>query len=220
MLVLSTAVQVLALSAAGSALSYSGGGIQWATLHSTRFSVLKRLIDVEGGDVAAQAVLDNVLQGGLQPGKPARRVHEDPTRAGCVTWLQTPRHRIAQVLVLPIAAAQVVAVVVAVAVRGNNYLRRLWETFLLLLLLGMVGYVDNRLLLLHLPPLPPLRLLRLRASLLLLASCLPLGRLTLCSALSSPSIGVITIVSKLTQMFYQQSDQIMANSKITLKFFM
>ena len=216
MLVLSTAVQVLALSAAGSALSYSGGGIQWATLHSTRFSVLKRLIDVEGGDVAAQAVLDNVLQGGLQPGKPARRVHEDPTRAGCVTWLQTPRHRIAQVLVLPIAAAQVVAVVVAVAVRGNNYLRRLWETFLLLLLLDMVGFVDNCLLLLHLPPLPPLRLLRL----LLLASSLPLGRLTLCSALSSPSIGVITIVSKLTQMFYQQSDQIMANSKITLKFFM
>ena len=219
MLVLSTAVQVLALSAAGSALSYSGGGIQWATLHSTRFSVLKRLIDVEGGDVAAQAVLDNVLQGGLQPGKPARRVHEDPTRAGCVTWLQTPRHRIAQVLVLPIAAAQVVAVVVAVAVRGNNYLRRLWETFLLLLLLGMVGFVDNRLLLLHLPPLPPLRLLRL----LLLAGSLPLGRLALCSALSSPSIGVITIVSrysKLTQMFYQQSDQIMANSKITLKFFM
>ena len=116
MLFLSTAVQVLALSAAGSALSYSGGGVQWATLHSTRFPVLKRLIDVEGGDVAAQAVLDNVLQGGLQPGKATRRVHEDPTRAGCVTWLQTPRHGIAQVLVLSIAAAEVAVVVVVVVV--------------------------------------------------------------------------------------------------------
>ena len=54
-------IYVLALCAAGSALSYSGGWVQWTTLHSTRFPVLKRLIDVEGGDVAAQAVLDNVL---------------------------------------------------------------------------------------------------------------------------------------------------------------
>ena len=172
-------------------MSYSGGGVQWATLHSTRFPVLKRLIDVEGGDVAAQAVLDNVLQGGLQPRKAARRVHQDPTRAGCVTRLQTSRHWIAQVLVMPIAAvAEVVVVVVVVAVRGNNYLRGLWETFLLLLLLllDMVAFVDNSLLLLHLPPLPPLRLLNLRASLLLLASSLPLGRLTLCLVLSSPSM--------------------------------
>ena len=88
-------IYVLALCAAGSALSYSGGWVQWTTLHSTRFPVLKRLIDVEGGDVAAQAVLDNVLEGGLQPGKASRRVHQDPTRARCITWLQTSRHRIA-----------------------------------------------------------------------------------------------------------------------------
>ena len=136
-------------------MSYSGCGVQWATLHSTRFPVLKRLIDVEGGDVAAQAVLDNVLQGGLQPRKAARRVHQDPTRAGCVTRLQTSRHGIAQVLVMPIAA--VAEVVVVVAVRGNNYLRGLWETFLVLLLLDVVGLVDDlRLLLLHLPSLSPL----------------------------------------------------------------
>ena len=110
----SLSIYVLALGAAGSALSYSGGGVQWATLHSARFPVLKRLIDVEGGDVAAQAVLDNVLQGSLQPGKPTRRVHEDPARAGCVTWLQTSRHGIAQVLVLSVAVVEVVAVVVVV----------------------------------------------------------------------------------------------------------
>ena len=182
----SPSIYVLALAAAGSALSYSGGGVQWATLHSARFPVLKRLIDVEGGDVAAQAVLDNVLQGSLQPGKPARRVHENPARAGCVTWLQTSRHGIAQVLVLAVAVVEVV-VAVAVAVGGNNYLRGLWETFLLLVLLDVVGLVDNRLLLLHLPPLPPLRLLRFRASFLLLRR-LPLRGLTLFSALSSPSI--------------------------------
>ena len=99
-------------------------------------------------------------------------------------------------LVLPVADAEVVVVVVVavvvvgnivgVAVRGNNYLRGLWETFLLLLL-DMVGLVDDRLLLLRLPPLPPLRLLRFRASFLLLPR-LPLGGLTLFSALSSPSI--------------------------------
>ena len=174
-------------------MSYSGGGVQWATLHSTRFPVLKRLIDVEGGDVAAQAVLDNVLQGGLQPRKAARGVHQDPTRAGCVTRLQTSRHGIAQVLVMPIAAVAevvvVVVVVVVVAVRGNNYLRGLWETFLVLLLLDVVGLVDDlRLLLFHLPSLPPLLwLLHLRASLLLLPR-LPLGGLALDFMLSSPSL--------------------------------
>ena len=57
--------RVLVLGAAGSALSYSGCGIERATLHPARLSVLKRLIDVKGGDVAAEAVLavlDNVLQ--------------------------------------------------------------------------------------------------------------------------------------------------------------
>ena len=172
-------------------MSYSGCGVQWATLHSTRFPVLKRLIDVEGGDVAAQAVLDNVLQGGLQPRKASRRVHQDPTRAGCVTRLQTSRHGIAQVLVMPIAAVAevaVVVVVVVVAVRGNNYLRGLLETFLVLLLLDVVGLVDDlRLLLLHLPSLSPLRFLHLRASLLLLTR-LPLGGLALDFMLSSPSL--------------------------------
>ena len=181
--------------AAGPALSYSGCGIERATLHPARLSVLKRLIDVKGGDVAAEAVLavlDNVLQRGLQPRKPARRVHQDPTSARGVTRLQTSSHRVAQVLVLPVADAEVVVVVVAavavvvvvgnivgVAVRGNNYLRGLWEPLLVLL---VVGFVDNRLLLLHLPPLSPLGLLRLRASLLLLPR-LPLGGLALYSML-------------------------------------
>ena len=182
--------------AAGPALSYSGCGIERATLHPARLSVLKRLIDVKGGDVAAEAVLavlDNVLQRGLQPRKPARRVHQDPTSARGVTRLQTSSHRVAQVLVLPVADAEVVVVVVVVAVvvvgnivgvavRGNNYLRGLWEPLLVLL---VVGFVDNRLLLLHLPPLSPLGLLRLRASLLLLPR-LPLGGLALYSMLSSP----------------------------------
>ena len=176
--------------AAGPALSYSGCGIERATLHPARLSVLKRLIDVKGGDVAAEAVLavlDNVLQRGLQPRKPARRVHQDPTSARGVTRLQTSSHRVAQVLVLPVADAEVVVVVavvvvgniVGVAVRGNNYLRGLWEPLLVLL---VVGFVDNRLLLLHLPPLSPLGLLRLRASLLLLPR-LPLGGLALYSML-------------------------------------
>ena len=179
--------------AAGPALSYSGCGIERATLHPARLSVLKRLIDVKGGDVAAEAVLavlDNVLQRGLQPRKPARRVHQDPTSARGVTRLQTSSHRVAQVLVLPVADAEVVVVavvvvvgnIVGVAVRGNNYLRGLWEPLLMLL---VVGFVDNRLLLLHLPPLSPLGLLRLRASLLLLPR-LPLGGLALYSMLSSP----------------------------------
>ena len=182
--------------AAGPALSYSGCGIERATLHPARLSVLKRLIDIERGDVAAEAVLavlDNVLQRGLQPRKPARRVHQDPTSARGVTRLQTSSHRVAQVLVLPVADAEVVVVVVVVAVvvvgnivgvavRGNNYLRGLWEPLLVLL---VVGFVDNRLLLLHLPPLSPLGLLRLRASLLLLPR-LPLGGLALYSMLSSP----------------------------------
>ena len=183
--------------AAGTALSYSGCGVERATLHPARLSVLKRLIDVKGGDVAAEAVLavlDNVLQRGLQPRKPARRVHQDPTSARGVTRLQTSSHRVAQVLVLPVADAEVVVVVavvvavvvvgniVGVAVRGNNYLRGLWEPLLVLL---VVGFVDNRLLLLHLPPLSPLGLLRLRASLLLLPR-LPLGGLALYSMLSSP----------------------------------
>ena len=180
--------------AAGPALSYSGCGIERATLHPARLSVLKRLIDIERGDVAAEAVLavlDNVLQRGLQPRKPARRVHQDPTSARGVTRLQTSSHRVAQVLVLLVADAEVVVVVVAVvvvgnivgvAVRGNNYLRGLWEPLLVLL---VVGFVDNRLLLLHLPPLSPLGLLRLRASLLLLPR-LPLGGLALYSMLSSP----------------------------------
>ena len=139
--------------------------------------------------MATYIVLDNVLQGGLQPRKAARRVHQDSTRAGCVTRLQTSRHGIAQVLVMPIAAvAEVVVVVVVVAVRGNNYLRGLWETFLVLLLLDVVGLVDDlRLLLLHLPPLPPLRFLHFRASLLLLTG-LPLGGLALDFMLSSPSL--------------------------------
>ena len=199
-------------------MSYSCARVQWTTLHSTRFPVLKRLIDVEGGDVAAQAVLDNVLQGGLQPGKATRRVHEDPTRAGCVTWLQTSRHGIAQVLVLSIAVVEVVVAPV-VAVRGNNYLRGLWETFLLLLL-DMVGLVDDRLLLLRLPPLPPLRLLRFRASFLLLPR-LPLGGLTLYSTLSSPSLCSITnhkvsksVHDKLKELMNQQSDQIIVSSKL------
>ena len=179
--------------AAGPALSYSGCGIERATLHPARLSVLKRLIDVKGGDVAAEAVLavlDNVLQRGLQPRKPARRVHQDPTSARGVTRLQTSSHRVAQVLVLLVADAEVVVVVVVavvvvvgnivgVAVRGNNYLRGLWEPLLVLL---VVGFVDNRLLLLHLPPLSPLGLLRLRASLLLLPR-LPLGGLALYSML-------------------------------------
>ena len=176
--------------AAGPALSYSGCGIERATLHPARLSVLKRLIDVKGGDVAAEAVLavlDNVLQRGLQPRKPACRVHQDPTSARGVTRLQTSSHRVAQVLVLPVADAEVVVVVavvvvgniVGVAVRGNNYLRGLWEPLLVLL---VVGFVDNRLLLLHLPPLSPLGLLRLRASLLLLPR-LPLGGLALYSML-------------------------------------
>ena len=178
--------------AAGTALSYSGCGIERATLHPARLSVLKRLIDVKGGDVAAEAVLavlDNVLQRGLQPRKPARRVHQDPTSARGVTRLQTSSHRVAQVLVLLVADAEVVVVVVVavvvvgnivgVAVRGNNYLRGLWEPLLMLL---VVGFVDNRLLLLHLPPLSPLGLLRLRASLLLLPR-LPLGGLALYSML-------------------------------------
>ena len=79
-------------------------------------------------------------------------------------------------LVLGIDAVVVEVVVVAVLLGGNNYLRGLWETFLLLLLLDMVGLVDDRLLLLHLSPFPPLLrlLLRFRASLLLLRR-LPLG---------------------------------------------
>ena len=115
-------------------------------------------------------------------------------------------------LVLAIDAVVVEVVVVAV-LGGNNYLRGLWETFLLLLL-DMVGLVDDRLLLLHLSPIPPLLrlLLRFWASLLLLRR-LPLGQLTLCSALSSPYFYSITIVSMNSN--NQQSDQIMVNSRLT-----
>ena len=86
------------------------------------------------------------------------------------------------VAVVVAVAVVVVGNIVGVAVRGNNYLRGLWEPLLVLL---VVGFVDNRLLLLHLPPLSPLGLLRLRASLLLLPR-LPLGGLALYSMLSSP----------------------------------